>query len=140
MSNDNLSPFDFVNSVSTTKKDLVRSNPDLTPEQAEKQYNPFIVNRALSMWPDTILHANEMNRLPDMFKDAQYRYYLNVLRSSKRFSKWAKTEKNNDIEMLQVVYGCNRRVAKYYLKILTKEQLEEVRKSREIGGTSSNIK
>jgi hypothetical protein len=137
---DNLSPFDFINSVSTTKKDLVRANPDLTPEQAEKQYVPFMVNRGLSYFPDTILHANEMNRMPDMFKDAQYRYYLGVLRSSKRFSKWAKAEKNDDIEMLQVVYGCNRRIAKHYLKVLTKDQLEEVRKSREVGGTSGKAK
>jgi hypothetical protein len=135
-----MTPFDFVNSVSHNKKDLIRNNDDLTPDQAEKEYNAFIVNRALSMWPDTILHANEMNRMPDMFKDAQYRYYLGVLRSSKRFSKWAKAEKNDDIEMLQVVYGCNRRIAKHYLKVLTKDQLEEIRKSREVGGTSGKAK
>ncbi len=129
-----LSPFDFINSVSRDKKDLIRNHPELTPEQAEKQYNPFMVNRGLSYFPDTVLHANEMNRLPGAFKEAQYRYYLTVLRPNKRFSKWHKAEKNNDLDLIQELYSCNRRIATGYLKLFTEEQLAELRKTGEAGG------
>lgn len=137
MSNDNLSPFDFINSVSKTKIDLIRANDSLTPEQAEKQYVPFMVNRGLSYFPDTVLHANEMNRLPDIQKEGQYRYYLGAIRPNKRFSKWAKAEKNDDVAMIQKIYSCNRRIAKGYMKILTKEQIEDLRKTQEVGGTKA---
>lgn len=140
MSNDNLSPFDFINSVSKTKQDLIRVNDSLTPEQAEKQYVPFMVNRGLSYFPDTVLHANEMNRLPDTVKEAQYRYFLTAIRPNKRFSKWAKAEKNDDVVLLQKLYSCNRRIAKGYLKLLSKEQLEELRKTQEVGGTGAKAK
>lgn len=129
-----MTPFDFIKSVTHDKKDLIRDNPDYTQEQAEKLYAAYIVNRGLSLFPDTILHANEMNRLPDLFIDAQYRYYLSALRPNKRFSKWPKLEKNEDIELLQEVYCCNKKIAKYYLKVLTEEQLEQIKKSRLTGG------
>lgn len=128
--------FDFIKSVSKTKKDLIRDNDTLSPEQAEKLYIPFMVNRGLSFFPDTILHANEMNMYPDTFKEAQYRYYLTVLRPKDRFSKWYKAEKNDDIELIQTLYSCNRKIALGYMKIFTDEQLDELRKTRETGGSS----
>ena len=49
-------PFDFVNQIHHGKKDLIAEDPT-----AEKDYNAFIVNRALSFGHDTALFANEMN-------------------------------------------------------------------------------
>ena len=62
----------------------------------EKDYNPFIVNRALSYHYDCILFANEMNKLPDTDKLLQFRYLLNTVRSYKRpFQKWQKREQTD---------------------------------------------
>ena len=55
-----MNPFDFINSVSHNKKDLITDSEN--PEFAEKLYQPFLVNRGLSYFPDTILYANEMNQ------------------------------------------------------------------------------
>ena len=127
-----LTPFDFIKSVSHSKKDLIRG--DDYPEQIEKQYNAYIVNRGFSYFEDTILHANEMNMRAHLFNDAQYRYYLGVLRSRNRFSKWHKAEKNIDLDAIQEVYSVNRTVAKMYLKTLSKEDLQRVHEKLQKGG------
>lgn len=127
-----LTPFDFIKSASQTKKDLIRGSE--YPEMMESQYNPFIVNRGFSYFEDTILHANEMNMRSHLFEDAQYRYYLGVLRTRNRFSKWHKAEKNKDLDAIQEVYAVSRTVAKQYLKVLSKDQLTMVHKKLEKGG------
>jgi hypothetical protein len=52
-----MTPFDFINAINFTKKDLFSEDP-----MAKKDYAPFIINRGLGYFPDTVLYANEMNR------------------------------------------------------------------------------
>lgn len=127
-----LSPFDFMNAASFSKKNLIGDSDN--PELTEKEYNPYIVNRGFTYFEDTILHANEMNQRHELFPGAQFEYYRSVLRKRKRFSKWHKAEKNNDLDAIQEVYACNRTVAKMYLKVLTEEQLKSVHEKLVIGG------
>jgi len=131
MSNE-YSPFDFIKSASNTKQNLIAESDN--PEYVEKQYNPFLVNKGFSYFPDTILHANEMNRLFDIPNGAQYTYYLDVLRKRNRFKKWNKLEKNAELDMIQEYYQCNRNVAKQYLKTLSPENLEIINKNMTKGG------
>ena len=51
-----MNPFEYLKAINETKKDI------MVDDVAEKQYNPFIINRGLSFFKDTILYANEMNR------------------------------------------------------------------------------
>ena len=127
-----LSPFDFMNAASFSKKNLIGESDN--PELTEKEYNPYIVNRGFTYFEDTILHANEMNQRHELFPGAQFEYYRSVLRKRKRFSKWHKAEKNNDLDAIQEVYTCNRTVAKMYLKVLNEEQLKSVHEKLVIGG------
>ena len=127
-----LSPFDFMNAASFSKKNLIGESDN--PELTEKEYNPYIVNRGFTYFEDTILHANEMNQRHELFPGAQFEYYRSVLRKRKRFSKWHKAEKNNDLDAIQEVYTCNRTVAKMYLKVLNQEQLKSVHEKLVIGG------
>lgn len=124
--------FKFVETASKTKVDLVK-NSDL-PEETEKQYNPFITNKAFSFHSDTILHANEMNVRHWLFKDAQYRYYLGVLKPRDRRSKWFKAEKDNDLDAIQQYYQCNRTVAKQYMNVLSIEDLKMINSKVSTGG------
>lgn len=92
-------PFDYVNQILQGKKDLI------VDDQTEKDYNPFIVNRALSYHFDCILFANEMNRRHFLNKKMQNSFLLNTIRSKKRpFVKWAKPEKNDDIQCIKTVF------------------------------------
>lgn len=131
MSNE-YTPFEFIKSASETKVNLIADSDN--PEYTEKQYNAFMVNKGFSYFPDTILHANEMNRLYEIPNNAQYVYYMDVLRKRKRFSKWNKLSKNVDLDVIQEYYQCNRNVAKQYLKILTPENLETINKNMTKGG------
>ena len=65
-------PFDYVKAISYTKEDMIVD--DIT----EKDYNPFIVNRALSMGIDTVLQANEMNQRHHLSKKLQFDFLLNI--------------------------------------------------------------
>ena len=127
-----ISPFDFMNAASFSKEDLIRNSDN--PEITEKTYNAYIVNRGFANFEDTILHANEMNQRHELFFGAQFDYYRSVLRKRKRFSKWHKADKNKDLDAIQEVYQCNRTVAKQYLKVLSKEQLQTVHDRLFIGG------
>ncbi len=95
-------------------------------ELMEKGYTPFVVNRALSYHTDTLLYANEMNRLHDTPNKMQYEYLLHSVRTGKRFSKWAK---NEDLEVLQMVaryYQCNLQRAKEYVDILPESTVTSI--------------
>ena len=86
-------PFEFVNAINTTKKDLIRSSD--APDLMEKQYKPFYVNKSLSYFVDTILYANEVNQLKHVDLKLQNDYYLNSIRKGKRYSKWHKKEEDD---------------------------------------------
>lgn len=131
MEKSKLSPFDFITSVSHSKTDLIETKED------EAAYNAYMVNRGLSYFQDTILYANEMNLRHALPKDAQYRYYLNVLRPRKRFSKWFKAEKSETLDLIQSYYNCNRLKAKTILKLLSTEDLENINKTTNKGGTNN---
>ena len=117
--------FDFVNAINISKKDLIRDSE--SPELMEKQYIPFMVNKSLSYFVDTIMYANEINRENHLDSKLQNDYYLNSIRSAKRFSKWAKPGENSDIESIQEYYKINYNRALEISKVLTKDQLDLIK-------------
>mgnify|MGYP001477822390 FL=1 len=125
-------PFDYVKAVSDTKKDLMRGTENDT--LAERGYQPFLTNKALSYHPDAILHANEMNMLHHLDKKLQFDYYHSVLRRRKRFAKWSKPEDDENINIISSYYGCNKQVALQYLKILSMDQIGHIKQKQEKGG------
>jgi hypothetical protein len=126
-----MSPFDFVNAITYNKTNLFED------PQAEKDYVPFIVNRALSYFPDTILHANEMNRAHLTPKQWQFDFYLNSIPKRKRFSKWAKkTEHPDTVVAVQEYYKYSVEKALEAMSILSQEQLEHIKQQMGKGGKS----
>ncbi len=123
-----LALFDYLNSINDTKVDLI------VDEQSEKTYVPFIINKGLSYFGDTILLANEMNRLPATDKKMQYDFLRLTIRKKKRFSKWDKEVKSEDIALMKRVYSCNEVRALEALALLTPEQLQNMHKKYRLGG------
>ena len=124
-----MSPFDFINAINDTKKNLFED------PQAQKDYNAYIINRGLSYFPDTILYANEMNQRSSIDKDWQFFFYLNSIPKKKRFSKWAK--KDADSKSLQLVmqyYKYSSEKAKEALNVLSVEQLTMIEEKLYKGG------
>ena len=116
-------------SILQNKKQLIVD--DLT----EKEYNPFIINRSLSYHRDCIIYANEMNRRHFLDKKMQNDFLLNTVRSQKRpFAKWIKSEKSENIECVKAYFGFSDSKAKEALRLLSEEQIQQLKEKTDIGG------
>jgi hypothetical protein len=122
-------PFDYVNAILQNKKQLI------VDEITEKEYLPFIVNRSLSYHKDCIMYANEMNRRHFIDKKLQSDFLLNTVRSQKRpFAKWVKSEKSDDLECIKNVYGFSETKAREAFRLLSKEQIQQLKEQTQTGG------
>lgn len=134
-----MSPFDFITSINEKKsylfEDAVADNSGEAADldSVDRKYPPFMVNRGLSYFIDTIMLANEMNTRFDMSKKMQYDFLYHSVRKKKRFSKWFKKAKDNeDIELIKEAYGFNRQRAEEVYDLI---DIEALRKYMDKGGT-----
>ena len=126
-----MKPFDYVNSINFTKKNLMKNTAN--DELAEKDYVPFLTNKSLSYFTDTLLYANEMNRYHFLDKRLQYEFYLNSIRKKKRFAKWAKADNNDEVMMVQEYFKFSPQKAKAALKVLSTQQKDIIKHKMENG-------
>jgi hypothetical protein len=93
-----------------------------------------MVNKAFSYFPDTIMHANEMNRSYELDHLLQHDYYLNAVRAKKRFSKWHKPEVDDTVKLIAEAYNININRAREYLTLLSKEEIDIIKNKKKQGG------
>jgi len=127
-----MNPFDYVNAINDTKKNLMVGTDN--DELAEKGYTPFMVNKSLSYFIDTILYANEINEYAHIDNKLQFEYYLNGIPKKKRFSKWAKKEKSDDLDIICEYYGCSYTRAAEIHKIINKTNIDFMKQKLQKGG------
>ena len=120
--------FDYLNSINLTKQDI------MVDDICEKAYNSFMVNRGLSYFPDTIIIANEMNRHHQADNKLQYHFLINIIRKRKRFSKWAKAQKESDIDAVKEYYGYSNEKARQALTLLSPDQITIIKNKVSKGG------
>jgi hypothetical protein len=123
-----VSPFDYLNSINFTKQDIMMD------DQAEKGYAPFMVNRGLSYFPDTVAFANEMNRYHHLDNRLQFDFLINITRKRKRFSKWAKAQPESDIDAVKEYYEYSNEKARQALTLLSPEQIKIIKTKVSKGG------
>ena len=116
---------DILPSILETKKDILND---------PKDYNSFMVNRALSYHPDCLFHANQLNMLYQLDRRLQYLVFLNTIRAKKRgFVKWAKPLKEENLQAIKTYYGYSDKKAAEALSILTEEQIDFIIDKTKIG-------
>ena len=115
-------PFDYVTAITTNKKNLIED--DIT----EKAYLPFMTNRSLSYFYDTVQVANEMNRYHHLDKKLQFDFLLNIVRKRKRFSKWIKPSADQDLDAVKEYYGYSNEKAKVAMTLLSQDDLDVIKK------------
>src|SRR5674476_251511 len=120
--------FAFVKAIQHSKEQLI------VDDWSERQYNPFMVNRALSFNAETCIQANEMNSRPHLSKKMQNSFLLNTIRAKKRFDSWIKKEKDNDLDMIKQYYGYGNAEAVSAMRVLTPEQLKLIGEKLNKGG------
>ena len=123
-----MNPFEYCNAINYTKKNIMID--DIT----EKAYAPYMVNRQLSYFPDTVLAANEMNRNHHLDNRLQFDFFINIIRKRKRFSKWYKPETISDLDAVKKYYGYSNEKARQVLTLLSPEHINELKRKVTTGG------
>lgn len=126
-----MSPFDFVNAINSSKKPDLMSGTE-NDDLAEKAYVPFVVNRALSYFPDTLMYANYMNIHHILDNKLQFHYLLNIVRPARRMSKWAKKQ-DSDLQLIMQYYNYGIDKAKQALPLLSPQQLSIIKTKLQSG-------
>ena len=120
---------DWLNTINSSKKNLIDEDSLL-----ESKYPAFVVNKCMAGHLDAIMYANEMNISSHLDKKLQYDFYLNTLRSKKRFSPWIRKEELKNIDLIKSYYGYSTEKAKQVLPLLTEKQLNFISEKLDTGG------
>ena len=121
---------EYLKAINTSKEKLM----DSEDEQWEKKYPPYIVNKCLAPFQDTIFLVNEMNINHQIDKKLQFDFLLNTLRTRQRYTPWLKAKKEKHLECVKEYYGYSNEKAKSALSILNDEQIKTIMNSLNKGG------
>lgn len=126
------SVFDYVNEINKGKTNLIALDPSLT-----SSYNPFMVNRALSQHPETVLPAQIMNYYFELPKDMQFEYLIQAIPKGNRYAKWAKENKYEYLESVIRYFECSKQKALEIMEMINQDELVDIhRKLTDTGGLS----
>jgi hypothetical protein len=118
---------------------ILQTKTPVINQDNERDYIPFVVNRALSQHRDCIMYTNQMNLLPHTDKIMQYHYFLNTIRPYKRpFQKWHKKETVESLDIIKEYYKCSNEKAREISTILSEAQIDDLRNRLDKGGLKND--
>ena len=118
-----INPFDYVRSINEKKG-----------VEHLYDYNPYLANIAFSYAQDTILLANEMNRLPLTPPEVQYGFLYDSVRRGKRFNKWHKPKEYPHLKVVMDYYGYSKEKAIQALQVLSQSDIKRMIAEMDEGG------
>lgn len=121
---------EYLNSLNVTKENLMDSDDPMWV----KKYAPFIINKCLAPFNDTIMLVNEINMRHHLDNKLQYDFLLNTIRPKKRYAPWVKADKLKNLEYIKEYYGYSNEKAKQALSILNDDQITTIKNSLNKGG------
>lgn len=125
--------WDFVNDINGKQENLIRDSEN--EELAEKTYVPFVVTRQFSYFPDTIMYAQQLNQNHhNISNKMHYEYLLNTVRPRKRYTKWAKRQESDDLDLVRRHYGYDYNKGEQALALLSPDDLRVLRERYSEGG------
>ena len=129
-----MNPFDFLNCINQTKHPLMDQDPS-----CEREYVPFLINRGLSYFMDTIVLANQMNQTYWLDKKLQFEYLRFSVRARKRFSKWHKPQEDDRINALKALYGYSDAKARQVVDLIKEEDWTAIFEAISTGGVNTKF-
>lgn len=120
--------FDYLNNINSSENDIMHTEDD------RKAYNSYMINRGLSYFPDTVLQANLMNMNYHTDVRLQYDFLRSSVRKKKRFSKWFKAEKQDNLQLIADYYNCSLQKAKDYVSLLSTQDINTIKDRMDCGG------
>ena len=128
-------PFDYVTAINKHDDIMLESTAN---DLMERDYNPFLTNRAFSYFNDTIHQANEMNQRLHLDHKMQFDYLLNNIRPRKRFAKWIKNDVSGDVSVIKEYYGYNNSKAIEALSVLSEKEVKILHDKVQKGGKNGS--
>lgn len=118
---------EFLKSINETKRDMF--------DETEKDVR-FVSNMMLGKSIETVLYANEMNKIAHIPKRAHYMFLLSVVPKGRRYAKGNKGDAAmiKKVALVKKYFECNEKRAKENLALLTDAQLKEIKQSMNEGG------
>jgi hypothetical protein len=117
--------FDFMKEI-TVKK----SNWNTFSDEEKELFNPFMINKLVSMNKDYIDIANLAQQFPPSEKEQVYKFYCEFLPKKSIYSKFIKKNKEKfNFELIQSIssyYSCSFSEAEEYIFLLRKEGIIEL--------------
>lgn len=120
---------DIISSIYTKSGNVF----EIDPVEAERVYNPWIVNMAMSMHDDTLYVANIVNQFHMLPKRMQYDFYYSAITPGKRYSKWVKPEKIDNLDLVKKAFNYSDAKARQALKVLTQDQIKKLKELENVG-------
>jgi hypothetical protein len=117
-----MSVFDYVKSINNHKEIEITSD-----------YSQFVINRNFSYFPDTLSYAAEINQY-HIDDQSHFNFLFHSIRPRNRFTKWAKKGEIESLEMIKTYYQVSDKEAMSISKLLSEEQLAEIKTLTDIGG------
>lgn len=107
----------------------------LDDERYERDFNPFITLRALSMYPELLPFVNAVNEFGGTLNKKQtYQLLVKLIPKTDYRVPWIKNEKfeNPAVDAIMEYYDCNRREAAMYYEMFGEKWADEI--ERMFGG------
>ena len=129
-----MTPFDHLKNLHTKKK-----NWDEFNDEEKKNFNVFIINKALSFNPNYLNIVNLVQKYSagQITQKEVFKIYINLLPTKFRFYKWikSKNEKKDKekINNLAMYFECSTKEAKDYLTLLDKKTINNILKNYKNG-------
>jgi Bacteriophage clamp loader A subunit len=121
--------WEYVNSINTKSVYLDPEDP------SGPDYNVYLSNRILTNFIDSVMYANDMNTNWHLDPKLQYDYLYHAVRQRKRFFlNKKKAEKIDCFEIVQEYFGYSNRKTIEAIKVLTEEQIDQIREFMFQGG------
>lgn len=119
------SPFDFVAAIANKREDPVRKG-DLSIDD----YNPYLVNRALSHRPDAAMIVNHVNMHEGVDPVFQYMLLKRCVtpRQTRRGEFWAKSKLDEAIKIVSQYMGVGEQNAKEIAWSIGTSGVDEMRR------------
>ena len=121
---------EYLKSINQTKENLMNSDDPMW----EKKYSPYIINKCIAPFNDTIMFVNEINMRHHLENKLQYDFLLNTIRPKNRYAPWVRGSKIKDLEFIKEYYGYSNEKAKVALQILSNDQIKTIKDSLSKGG------
>ena len=121
---------EYLKSINQTKENLMDSDDPMW----EKKYSPYIINKCIAPFNDTIMFVNEINMRHHLENKLQYDFLLNTIRPKNRYAPWVRGSKIKDLEFIKEYYCYSNEKAKVALQILSNDQIKTIKDSLSKGG------